>query len=91
MTRDQENAEIAKAVREYSENKNKIARLERRLKEFCGHLQPAVEAEILRRELLEDIAAFRGDPRQDAAELKTLLNAQARLQGIFRAHKLWVD
>ena len=62
MTEDEHAAEIAKAVREYSQNKSSIVCLERRLSQFHGLLRQVVDAAELQPGRLPDIAAFASDP-----------------------------
>lgn len=91
MTKDEHDADIAEAVREYSRNKGEIACLERRLMLFYGLLRQVVDAATTQPAKLPDVAAFQSDPREDAKALKDLLDAQGRLRELFKAHNLMID
>jgi len=95
MTDEEHNAEIAKAVREYSENKARIACLERRLGEFSRLIQSFVNNPDLSDSRLgnhlDGMRGFQADPRQDAGDLKQLHDKQAQLRKFFDAHNLSIN
>ena len=92
MTDDEHDTEIAKAAREYSENKKKIACLERRVCDFAslGHSfsnNMKLSSSGLD-QYLEGMGGFDSDPRKNAADLLKLRQEQADLQKLFKAHNL---
>ena len=91
MTQDDQDAEIAKAVRAYSASKAQIACLQRRLAQVSRSVQGISDADGPDPARLEEVAALPNDPRQDARDLKKLLDDQIDLKHFFREHNLTID
>ena len=91
MTKDDQDGEIAKAVRDYSQNKSRIACLERRLGKFSETLRGVVGADGPVPGKLKELAEFPNDPRRDAQDLQKVLDDQVELQHFFREHNLAIS
>jgi len=91
MTKDEENVEVARAVREYSGNKGRIACLDRRLSRLMQPLRRSLDNPSPRPEGLDEIANSESDPRQDACDLLKLLERQDSLKKFFHAQGLSID